>query len=421
MYLERIELRNFRGITRLQVDFDRRLTVIVGANGVGKTSILDAVAIGLSQYIARLSKTAMSARRITDDDVKIDSTGTRIQILAEDGSQKYRWTMVKQDQREKLLRPVSSDYRGVSDLVKRIAERAEGSSTFLAGEAPVIFYNQRRAIIEIPQRKRGKISHEVADAFAESLDVGRIDFRKLTYWFQERETEELRKQRRRKSYLDPQLEAVRKAISSATGLKDPYYRIEAPRGLTFTKGRTELHANQLSTGERIYMALAGDLARRLAIINPNMKNPLLGKGIVLIDEVELHLHPAWQRRIISWLTNTFANVQFIITTHSPQVLGEVHSDVIRVLNVRRNEVRLDYIRASLGRDSNYLLAAAFGADERSPVAKGRIDRIDKALADGRLEDVAEEIRQLRDEVEGADPQIDIAEARLARRTRAASE
>ena len=169
------------------------------------------------------------------------------------------------------------------------------------------------------------------------------------------------------------------------------------------------------------MALAGDLARRLAIINPNMKNPLLGKGIVLIDEVELHLHPAWQRRIISWLTNTFANVQFIITTHSPQVLGEVHSDVIRVLNVRRNEVKLDYIRASLGRDSNYLLAAAFGADERSPVAKGRIDRIDKALADGRLEDVAEEIHQLRREVEGADPQIDIAEARLARRTRAASE
>lgn len=421
MYLERLELRNFRGISQLRVDFDRRLTVIVGANGVGKTSILDAVAIGLSQYIARLTKTAMSARRITDDDVKIDSTGTRIQIFTEDSSQKFRWTMVKQERREKVLRPISSDYRGVSELVKQVAERAESSSAFLAGEAPVIFYNQRRAIIEIPQRKRGKISHEVVDAFAESLDVGKIDFRKLTYWFQERETEELRKQRRQKSYFDPQLEAVRRAISGSTGLKNPYYRIEAPRGLTFTKARTELHANQLSTGEKIYMALAGDLARRLAIINPNMPNPLQGRGIVLIDEVELHLHPAWQRRIVPWLTNTFENVQFIITTHSPQVLGEVHSDGIRVLNVRRNEVRLDHIRASRGRDSNYLLAAAFGADERSPVVKGRIERIDVALAESRLDDAAQEIRHLRQEVEGADPQVDIAEARLARRSRATSE
>lgn len=73
--------------------------------------------------------------------------------------------------------------------------------------------------------------------------------------------------------------------------------------------------------------MVGDLARRLAIANHNMKNPLLGKGIVLIDEIELHLHPSWQGRIVSVLMETFPNIQFIITTNSPKVLSELRRDV----------------------------------------------------------------------------------------------
>lgn len=71
------------------------------------------------------------------------------------------------------------------------------------------------------------------------------------------------------------------------------------------------------------MALLGDLARRIAIANPYRENPMEGEGIVLIDEIELHMHPSWQRRILGVLKQLFPNVQFIITTHSPQVLGSV--------------------------------------------------------------------------------------------------
>lgn len=67
----------------------------------------------------------------------------------------------------------------------------------------------------------------------------------------------------------------------------------------------------------------GDLTRRLVLANPSLDDPLLGEGIVLIDEIELHMHPKWQRRIIGVLKEVFPNIQFIITTHSPQVLGEI--------------------------------------------------------------------------------------------------
>lgn len=57
--------------------------------------------------------------------------------------------------------------------------------------------------------------------------------------------------------------------------------------------------------------------------NPERENPLEGTGVVLIDELDLHMHTSWQRKVLSVLKNTFPNIQFIITTHSPQILGEV--------------------------------------------------------------------------------------------------
>lgn len=79
---------------------------------------------------------------------------------------------------------------------------------------------------------------------------------------------------------------------------------------------------QLSQGERSLLALVADIAYRLAIMNPTSEDPLHGKGIVLIDEIDLHLHPRWQRSVIRNLQTTFPNCQFIITTHSPLVVSD---------------------------------------------------------------------------------------------------
>jgi hypothetical protein len=144
-----------------------------------------------------------------------------------------------------------------------------------------------------------------------------------------------------------------------------------PLRMTLIKEDKELLVNQLSDGEKCLLALVGDLARRLAIANPNSSQPLSGHGIVLIDEIELHLHPAWQRNIVHQLRKTFPNCQFLISTHSPQILGDgKDSGVFRITSKSEdadNKVNLIAPLGNLyGADSNRILDEYMGAGTRTP-------------------------------------------------------
>jgi predicted ATP-binding protein involved in virulence len=156
------------------------------------------------------------------------------------------------------------------------------------------------------------------DAYEQSLMGVRISFNRFFNWFKDLEDLENELFRYDSNYVDRQLKAVRKAIDSLLGEELSNLRIRrSPLRMTMIKKSYELIINQLSDGEKGLLAMAGDLARRLAIANPGLSDPLEGKGIVLIDEIELHLHPKLQREIIPSLKDTFPNCQFIITTHSP--------------------------------------------------------------------------------------------------------
>ena len=134
-------------------------------------------------------------------------------------------------------------------------------------------------------------------------------------------------------------------------------------------GKTETHSlNQLSGGRRIVLAVAGDLARRMAHGNPHLTDPLASEAIVLIDEIELHLHPSWQQRI---LTRTFPNTQFIVSTRSPQVLTTLHSE--QVVKLRREDGRIVAERAAeptFGAEAGDVLNVVMGVDERPPTQDG---------------------------------------------------
>jgi|GEM_PF-409043 len=129
---------------------------------------------------------------------------------------------------------------------------------------------------------------------------------------------------------DPQLHAVKKAILNALGDGFSEIRVkvtEEDAELIVIKKELELAFYQLSEGEKSVIALVGDLSRRLAIANPKRENPLEGDGIVLIDEIDLHLHPKWQEKIFPALQNTFPNIQFIVSTHAPKVLESVDENI----------------------------------------------------------------------------------------------
>ena len=132
------------------------------------------------------------------------------------------------------------------------------------------------------------------------------------------------------------------------------------------EGRVEkLSLNQLSGGYRIVLALAADLARRMAQGNPHMDDPLQSEAIVLIDEIELHLHPAWQQRILTDLMRTFPNAQFIVSTHSPQVLTTVEPQrIVELYRDGDNILAGAPAGATYGAEAGDVLSVVMGVSER---------------------------------------------------------
>ena len=162
--------------------------------------------------------------------------------------------------------------------------------------------------------------------------------------------------------------------------------------MTVTKNSREIIINQLSDGEKCLLALVGDLAWRFAIANPSLDEPRHGKGVVLIDEIELHLHPKWQREIIPSLIRTFPNCQFIITTHSPQVLSHVQPEGIHILENTETGIVVSGAESSFGRDSNSILEDLMEVPERPQEIKDRLSELFERIDDNNIEG-ARKLRQ----------------------------
>lgn len=127
-----------------------------------------------------------------------------------------------------------------------------------------------------------------------------------------------------------------------------------------------LFLHQFSDGQRVLLGLIGDIARRLILLNDASENPFEGRGIVLIDEIDLHLHPSWQQKIILILRNSFPNIQFIVTTHSPHVITTVEPECIRCIYIDPQTKHHKYWIPNFtkGAESNKVLEDIFGVDPR---------------------------------------------------------
>lgn len=361
MKVKRLKMNSFRGISDLTLEFDTdEPTVFIGINGVGKSSILDALAILLSWLTKRIQNPNSSGRSFNEDDIKkgAKETHNEITILINDGQQ-LAWSLTHVSKGRS--KDTSSNLGELKTLVENIHEQLDHTS--YAALPLAVYYPTNRAVLDIPLKIRTKHSFEQITAYDEVLTGGQIDFRRFFEWFRDREDleNEMRLNDSNK-YRDRQLQAVRYAIAN---LLDGFSNLRvrrSPLRMTADKQGDELIVNQLSDGEKCLLALAGDLARRLAIANPNPDcNPLEGFGVVLIDEIELHLHPKWQRAIIPNLVKTFPNCQFIITTHSPQVISDLKW--VHLLRSTSEGIAIERV-PSFGKDSNRILETLMETPER---------------------------------------------------------
>ncbi|WP_201593593.1 AAA family ATPase [Psychrobacter sp. Pi2-51] len=222
---------------------------------------------------------------------------------------------------------------------------------------------------------------DVADIFMRSLKETYIEKGKLEE-FSSKEVQKLREAIRnfetnfeellsRRLFSDKQLTVVRIAIEEFTDLTNPRIRRQGTPTMIVEKDGEELDVKQLSQGEKSLLALVGDIARRLALLNPSLDNPLEGEGVVMIDEVDLHLHPKWQHDLIDKFVKTFPNVQFILTTHSPHVI----SDRPDILVYALDDGELTQVPNIYGEDVNTVLTKVFDVPIRDPEAQADFDNV----------------------------------------------
>jgi predicted ATP-binding protein involved in virulence len=218
------------------------------------------------------------------------------------------------------------------------------------------------------------------------------------YWFRTQEKLGAAEDPRRLRVL----EALRDVVS---GLVPEFSNLriqEQPHlGFVVDKRGQPFYLHQLSDGERGLLALVFDLTRRLAIANPESDNPIAeGVALVLIDEIELHLHPKWQRDVMIRLPSVFNNCQFVITTHSPQVLGETDARCVRLLIYKEGKVAVEIPAMSYGADSNWILNVLMGADEMNQDVEREIQDVSRLIERRDLESAKAKVSALRNRVGG---------------------
>lgn len=408
MRVERLELTNFRGLSRLSLEFAPRTTVLVGTNGVGKTAILDAIAVLLSRLVPDVPGRESVARSFSPLDIQNGQDSLGCDISVRMGQQVAGWgvgvsRMRSQGRNEEQLQQAR-------ELVLRALEGNPQASVPL-----MVFYPTNRAVLDIPLRIRTPHNFDQLDAYDDALTGGESNFRLFFEWFRDREDLENESRLTSPEYRDPHLQTVRQAIERVTVFKDLRVRRQ-PLRMTLEKQGEELVVNQLSDGEKCLLALAADLARRLAIANPALSNPLEGEGVVLIDEIELHLHPAWQRMIISRLEEAFPHCQFIVSTHSPQVISEVRPEGVVLLERRQGEgIVALHASASYGRDSNRILEDLMDVPERPGRIKEKLREYFRLIDTNALEDARRMRQELEQEIGRDEPEFARADVLMRRK------
>jgi len=410
MRIRSLKLERFRGARSLRLDLDERLNVFVGVNGAGKSTILDAAAILLSWFMNRIKQSGASGRPIVEADIANGEASANLEIAMEHSGVSFGWNVARV-RRGRERKEVASVLTSASEAANRI--RAEISETEGRCNLPLfVYYPVNRAVLDIPLRIRSRHRFDLLSAYDESL-TGAANFRTFFEWFREREDLENENRRHRESpaesgespFPDPQLEAVRRALRSFMPEFANLTVRRSPLRMEVEKNGRRLTVDQLSDGEKGVMALIGDLARRMSIANPLLDEPLEGEGVVLIDEIDLHLHPLWQRMVVSGMTEIFPNCQFLISTHSPHVVTHVRPEHLFLMSMTDEGLEAARAEESYGKTVERVLEDLMGLPTTRPdEVKERILEVYRRIDEGDLDTARESISDLESSI-GKDPEL----------------
>ena len=317
MRIRELTLLNYRVYAEHQsFKFADRFTVVAGINGRGKTALLDGVALLCSRFLPLVSAARSRYRTVTPPEVNLGAAAAELGMKVNCAGipLEYKLTYDKERRQIKTTKlPVA---------VKQEVKNAYGNPTRADDAAPLaVYYTTDRAGYRLPQKLPTEVPRGQTAAYSGALFNRTVNFRDFMARYRSAVTVERTELADNPNYLgDRGVTAISRALTTFLGGFDNLRVQEEPLRLLVDKAGVALDLSQLSDGERSFLAMICDLGRRLALANPLLDNPLHGAGVVLIDELELHLHPKWQREVSEKLRRTFPNIQFIASTHSPFVI-----------------------------------------------------------------------------------------------------
>lgn len=406
MRLNKIALKNFRCFDTLEIDLHPELTVLVAENGQGKSTILDAIRIALWPYVGSfdLARTAFNdpGNALTIDDIRLVKLGeedmarqlpARIALTGDFGTGEERTWIRYRDSEAKLSKTKDAgDTSFMRQWVSAIQEqiRDPDKSTL---DLPVFgYYGTGRlwAQKRLTETSKGADDTQTADfyirtfAYRNCLDPA-SSYKHFQEWFtlsSQVYWEAVMKNLEGKAPEAPvhtaetPLQVVQRAIDNllrpVTGWHTLEYSYRHEKSLILHHDQLGiLKVELLSDGIRSMLAMIGDIAYRCYKLNPHLgaEAAKQTKGVVLIDEIDMHLHPGWQQTIVDQLRGAFPGIQFIVTTHSPQVVSTVRRENIRILRQTDSGYEVatpDF--SPLAHESGDALAKVMGTHRQPPLA-----------------------------------------------------
>jgi len=335
MRIDRLEITNFKRFASREFTFHPQFNLIVGENATGKTSVLDALSIAVDCWFLGL-RGAQTARGIGpevvhvephqfEDSVKFEKQFTpapRIEASGQVMGQDLTWS------RELSSEKGRTTTLGAKKLIDVAKEADRKTRVNEVVTLPMICcYGVERLWFESAHRKseKKKSSRELPSRFDGYRDCTSFEIQEtdLLEWIRKEQSAGFA----RKGGTIA-LEVMKQAIASCVEFASDFYFDERIPDLILGTGLSDFQMfRNLSAGQRLLLTQIGDLARRVIALNPHLGRDVLQQtpGIVMIDELDLHLHPKWQRRIIEDLRRIFPKIQFIVTTHSPFLIQSLRS------------------------------------------------------------------------------------------------
>lgn len=420
--LAELRLQNFKCYEHLSVQFDKRLTVIVGSNGAGKTTILEAAKIAIGTFFTKID--GISAPCISKDDARIkayemgDSDDVEVQYPVTVSARiqtKYdsEYSFVTRSLTNSKGKTTVNDAKKLVDYGNYVQQALrDGDPTLVI---PVVAYYGTGRLWDYHRDKKssqsGKSVSTRTNGYKDCLD-GTANIKLMMHWFERKTIQSFQKKDEQETdfTLDAVLSAIGLCFENVSGHKQVKVRFNFDTKslevlYTDSDGRRmRLPFDQLSDGYKGTISLIADIAYRMATLNPQLKQDVLRKtpGIVLVDEVDLHLHPAWQKRILKDFTFIFPKVQFIVTTHAASVINSVKKESLVIL---KNDLALGVNSEVYGKDVESVMDEIMGVSDRPDDVEDLFKQFYKYLDSLEFEQadrVLDEIGELRG---GHDPEL----------------